>query len=59
MKIPKIPKILSESDFPNKPYLNGNIPPTMENFNALLKSYNNLSDIVRELAEREYLRLER
>ena len=59
MKIPKIPKILSAEDFPNKPYVNGAIPPTMDNFNALLESYNNLSEIVRELADREYMRLER
>ena len=59
MKIPKIPKILSAEDFPNKPYVNGAIPPTMDNFNALLESYNNLTEIVRELADREYMRLER
>ena len=54
----KVPKQLSKSDFPNKPYVNGAIPPTMDNFNTLLKSHNNLSEIFRELAARELLRLE-
>ena len=49
----KVPKQLSKSDFPNKPYVNGAIPPTMDNFNTLLKSHNNLSKIVRELLRLE------
>ena len=59
MKIPKIPKILSAEDFPNKPYVNGAIPPTMDNFNTLLKSYNNLSEIVTFLARKNYIRLDK
>ena len=56
----KVPKQLSKSDFPNKPYVNGSIPPTMDNFNALLESYNNLSEVVRELAAMHLnLRLDR
>lgn len=55
----KVPKHLSIEDFKNKPYFENKIPPTMENFNILLEQYNNLAKIVREMANNQYMRLER
>ena len=55
----KLPKQLSKSDFPNKAYVNGNIPPTMDNFNILLESHNNLAEIVRYIVRESLIKLER
>jgi hypothetical protein len=54
----KIPNKLTNKDFPNKAYVNKQIPPTMENFNVLLEAYNNMATVVRRICHEECRRFD-